>query len=98
VAQELFATALDAYLLLDQIPERANYTQTADGKPATKAAARTRLGRMIAADSEEFNHRDALAIAAVATVGADARRSSTWRREWDSQRLTFFRDTANFWQ
>jgi probable H4MPT-linked C1 transfer pathway protein len=63
VAQELFATALDAYLLLDAIPERANDTQTADGKPATKAAARARLGRMIAADSDEFSHRDAVAIA-----------------------------------
>lgn len=63
VAQELFATTLDAYLLLDQIPERANESHTADGKPATKAAARIRLGRMVAADAEEFNHRDAIAIA-----------------------------------
>jgi probable H4MPT-linked C1 transfer pathway protein len=63
VAQELFATTLDVYLLLDQIPERINETHTADGKPATKAAARARLGRMIAADGEEFNHRDAIAIA-----------------------------------
>jgi probable H4MPT-linked C1 transfer pathway protein len=72
VAQELFATALDAYLLLDQIPERANDAQTADGKPATKAAARMRLGRMIAADGGEFNHRDAIGIAeAVANAQLD---------------------------
>ena len=72
VAQEFFATTLDAYLLLDQIPERANEPHTADGKPATKSAARTRLGRMIAADSEEFNHRDAVAIAeAVANAQLD---------------------------
>jgi probable H4MPT-linked C1 transfer pathway protein len=63
VAQELFATTLDVYLLLDQIPERVNETHTADGKAATKAAARARLGRMIAADGEEFNHRDAIGIA-----------------------------------
>lgn len=63
VAQELFATTLDVYLLLDRLPEALTETNTADGKPATKAAARARLGRMIAADSEEFNHRDAIAIA-----------------------------------
>src|SRR5262249_21818121 len=44
-------------------PERASESHTADGKPATKAAARHRIGRMIAADGEEFNHRDAIAIA-----------------------------------
>jgi len=63
VAQELFATTLDVYLLLDRLAERPADMSTADGKPATKAAARMRLGRMIAADSEEFNHRDAIAIA-----------------------------------
>jgi probable H4MPT-linked C1 transfer pathway protein len=63
VAQELFATTLDVYLLLNQLTERPADPNTADGKPATKAAARVRLGRMIAADGEEFNHRDAVAIA-----------------------------------
>jgi probable H4MPT-linked C1 transfer pathway protein len=63
VAQELFATTLDVYLLLNQFAERPADSNTADGKPATKAAARVRLGRMIAADGEEFNHRDAVAIA-----------------------------------
>lgn len=63
VAQEFFATTLDVYLLLDQIPEQPTDLNTADGKPCTKAAARTRLGRMIAADAEEFSHRDAIAIA-----------------------------------
>lgn len=63
VVQELFATMLDVYLLLDHLVERPADTNTADGKPATKVAARMRLGRMIAADGEEFNHRDAIAIA-----------------------------------
>ena len=63
VVQELFATMLDVYLLLDHLVERPADSNTADGKPATKAAARVRLGRMIAADDEEFNHRDAIAIA-----------------------------------
>jgi len=63
VTQELFATSLDVYLLLNQIEERPTDTNTSDGKPATKSAARVRLGRMIAADEEEFNHRDAVHLA-----------------------------------
>jgi probable H4MPT-linked C1 transfer pathway protein len=62
VAQEFFATTLDVYLVLDQIPENSADFHTADGRAATKACARARLGRMIAADSNEFNHRDAIAI------------------------------------
>jgi probable H4MPT-linked C1 transfer pathway protein len=72
VAQELFATMLDVYIVLGQMEERPADHHTADGKPATKAAARTRLGRMVAADSEEFNHRDAVALAeAVANAQLD---------------------------
>jgi len=63
VVHELFATMRDAYLLIDKLAPNPADTHTADGRPATKAAARTRLGRMIAADSEEFNHRDAVAVA-----------------------------------
>jgi probable H4MPT-linked C1 transfer pathway protein len=51
-AAELFATTLDAYLLLDHIPENGADTQTADGRPATKACAEARLARMICADLE----------------------------------------------
>ena len=63
VTQELFATTLDVYLLLEQIAERPADHATADRRPATKRAARARLGRMIAADGEEFNHRDAVRMA-----------------------------------
>lgn len=63
VAAEYFATTLDAYLVLERLPENPNNTNTADGKPATKGAARVRLGRVIAADEEEFNHRDAIVMA-----------------------------------
>ncbi len=63
VVHELFATMRDAYLILDKCEEAPTNTQTADGKPATKAHARARLGRMIAADDVEFNHKDAVAIA-----------------------------------
>ena len=63
VAQELFATTYDVYLLLKELAEDPTQSNTADGRPATKGAARRRLGRMIAADTENFNHRDAVAIA-----------------------------------
>jgi probable H4MPT-linked C1 transfer pathway protein len=63
VVQELFATMRDSYLILEKVPEDTTSTNTADGKPASRAAARARLGRMIAADDQEFNHKDALAIA-----------------------------------
>jgi probable H4MPT-linked C1 transfer pathway protein len=58
-AQELFATTLDAYLMLDCVAEDPTATQTADRRPATKAAARDRLARAICADRETFTEVDA---------------------------------------
>ena len=49
---ELFATTLDVYLLLGSIAEDAADCNTADGRPATKAAAEARLARMLCADRE----------------------------------------------
>lgn len=63
LAQEFFATTKDVYVILQDLPEEATNVSTADGKPATKVAARARLGRSICADSEEFNHRDAMLMA-----------------------------------
>lgn len=63
VARELFATTRDIYLLLGELPEDASSRQTADGRPATKSAARTRISRMIAADETLFNHKDAVVMA-----------------------------------
>lgn len=63
LAQEYFATMRDVYLILGDLPEDATATTTADGRPATKAASRARLGRAICADAEEFNHRDAAIMA-----------------------------------
>lgn len=65
VAQELFATTLDAYLLLEQLPEDEADCHTADGRPATKARAHDRLARCICADRESFDRADALKAAAV---------------------------------
>ncbi len=63
IVQEVFATMQDAYVLLDEINEDLSNTNTCDHRPLSKAASRVRLGRMIAADGDEFNHRDAVAAA-----------------------------------
>jgi probable H4MPT-linked C1 transfer pathway protein len=60
VAQELFATTWDAYLMLGDLPEEPQATHTADGRPATRAHARQRLARCICADAESFTDADAL--------------------------------------
>ncbi len=51
-AAELFATTLDAYLVIGSIAEDSDDHNTADGRPATKAAAHARLARMMCADLE----------------------------------------------
>jgi probable H4MPT-linked C1 transfer pathway protein len=51
-AAELFATTLDVYLILGSIPEDPDDRNTADGRPATRAAAHARLARMLCADLE----------------------------------------------
>ena len=68
VSQELFATTGDVYVILGDLPEGPMRTCTADGKPATKKAARVRLGRMFCADEDNFNHRDAVAISHAAAA------------------------------
>lgn len=51
-AAEVFATTLDVYLLLGYLSEDPTNTNTADGRPATKAAAQLRIARMLCADLE----------------------------------------------
>lgn len=63
VAQELFATTLDAYLVLGLSPEDAGDCNTADGRPATIEFAYDRLARCICADRESFDAADARAVA-----------------------------------
>lgn len=63
VASELFATTLDAYLLLGELSEMPDMTDTADGRPALRDAARDRLARMICADCDVFDEHDAIAAA-----------------------------------
>jgi probable H4MPT-linked C1 transfer pathway protein len=63
VAREVFATTRDVYLLTGDLSEDPTSRQTADGRPATKAAARSRIGRMICVEEELFNHKDAVTMA-----------------------------------
>ncbi len=51
-AAEVFATTLDIFLMFGRIPEDPHDTNTADGRPATRAAAHARLARMLCADME----------------------------------------------
>jgi probable H4MPT-linked C1 transfer pathway protein len=51
-AAEFFATTLDVYLVLGRTAEDATDHDTADGRPATRAAAHARLARMLCADLE----------------------------------------------
>jgi probable H4MPT-linked C1 transfer pathway protein len=63
VAQELFATTWDAYLMLSELPEEPENSNTADGRPATREAARARLARTVCADPATFRRADALVAA-----------------------------------
>lgn len=65
IAREVFATTLDAHVLLGNIPADPSNTKTADGRPATRIAARCRLARMVGADCTTFDDADALACATV---------------------------------
>ncbi len=59
VAQELFATMVDVYLLLGNLPEDPGSTQTADDRPQTKEYAHARLARSICAEPSIFSQEDA---------------------------------------
>jgi probable H4MPT-linked C1 transfer pathway protein len=76
VAAELFATMLDAHLLLGLVPQNASDTDTADGRPATKVHAHSRLARMRCADAESFSFDDAMTLARAA---AEQQRAVIWR-------------------
>ncbi len=66
LAAELFASTLDVFLMLGDIPPSPKDLSTADGRPATLEAARDRLARMIGADREGFSPDDARAFAEAA--------------------------------
>jgi probable H4MPT-linked C1 transfer pathway protein len=60
VAAEFFATTLDVYLTLGDLPEDSHDTETANGRPATVEAALDRLARCLCCDASEFSSQDAL--------------------------------------
>ena len=63
LAAELFATTLDVYLLLGDISEDATDLESANGQPATRAAAHDRLARQLCCDRLELNLTEATGIA-----------------------------------
>ena len=63
IAAEIFATMQDVYLLLGDIAEDAQDLDTANGKPATKAAAHDRIARMLCCDRDEISFEQAVQIA-----------------------------------
>ena len=63
LAAELFATTLDVYLLLGDIAEDEFDLETANGKPATKAAAHDRIARLLCGDRDEVSFDEAVLIA-----------------------------------
>jgi probable H4MPT-linked C1 transfer pathway protein len=63
LAAEFFASTLDVYLTLRELPPDPKDHSTADGRPATAEAARDRLARMIGADRDGFSNEDAEAFA-----------------------------------
>lgn len=63
IAAELFATTLDVYLLLGDIPEDPTDHDTANGGPATVSAAQDRIARMVCSDRDDVSRELALRLA-----------------------------------
>lgn len=63
LAQEVFATSRDAYLILKKLVEDESNLNTTDGRPASRAAAQIRMGRLIGATGEQFTATDAQQMA-----------------------------------
>lgn len=64
IAAERFADSRDVWLLRGGLPERPDATDTADGGPATRDAARIRLARSLLVEPADFSLTDAAAAAA----------------------------------
>jgi probable H4MPT-linked C1 transfer pathway protein len=85
VAQELFATTVDAWLLSGDLPEEPDNLHTADGRPSTREFARERLARMICADRDVFDEGDALAAAGAICHAQVQLIAARWRALKDRQ-------------
>ena len=60
LSAELFATTLDAYLLLGDIAENEHDLETANGKPAIMSAAQDRIARLLCGDRDEISMDEAV--------------------------------------
>ena len=63
---EVFATTLDVYLTLGDLPPDPFDRSTGDGGPMTIEAARNRLARMVGLDRDDFTPEDASTLAQAA--------------------------------
>lgn len=63
IAQEMFATMQDVYLLLGSIAEQPDNLDTADGCPLTRSDSLRRLSRMLCSDPGELLETDLHAMA-----------------------------------
>ena len=88
IASELYAQSRDVWMLLEGIPPDPQSYDTADGGPATPAAARVRLARMLLANPDSFSVAEAIAAAEwcakaqcrqVARAMARVARSTGWQ-------------------
>ena len=73
LAAEVFATMLDAYLLLGRIPEGPESRETANNQPATIDGAHDRMARMICADRHEVTLDEVREMAQAAADQQSAR-------------------------
>ena len=89
VASELFAQSLDVWLLLGGLAENpdapsSGSLHTADGGPATRAAAQRRLARMLLADPDDVTHDEVIAMAAWCADRQSLQVARAFRRVADS--------------
>ncbi|MBL8852056.1 MAG: hypothetical protein JNG89_20455 [Planctomycetaceae bacterium] len=73
LAAELFATMLDIYLILGNIAEDEDDLNTANGRPATFAAAHDRLARMLCCDVSEVDTAERTVVAQAFAVAQQQR-------------------------
>lgn len=88
VAAEYFASTLDVFLVLGEIADAPHDTDTADGRPATRAFALPRLARMLCGDLECVSEADITWLAAEARRRLVERLVSSARSAYGDQWIT----------
>lgn len=80
VMAELFATTADVFLISGELRDQPERTDTADGRPMTRACAMARIVRMIGADLEMVSEADAIELASAFAAKATERIGAAVRR------------------